>query len=559
MTAMPQLSIIIPTYNRAERLRACLEALCRQELAPELFEVIVVVDGSTDGTMGMLEQLETPFRLHTIRQDNAGQASARNRGIAAAEGAYCLFIDDDIIAAPGLAAGHLDAHRSATDVVAVGQLTITLPEDADWYARAFADGWRNRYAALNRGEFLPTWEDCYGGNVSAPRDKLLAVGGFAAGMARGHDVELGYRLSQAGCRFVYLPDAVGCQDEHKGFAELSRDAENAGFSSMQNYRRDPAMFYQGIGAFAVGSWRKLLLRRLLLGLRVPPRLIAGLAGASRTPARRQSWHAFIQNLCFWRGVRRAAAGTDLWRRVTRGTPILLYHAVGPASEPAGPFVMPAPRFESHMKWIRRLGYQPISLREFIQCHRERRFPPARSVVVTLDDGYEDNFRHAYPVLRRHGIPATIFLVSDAVGRGNHWTKKGALAGRPMMNWDQIRAMRGGGIDFGAHSRTHPRLTELGAEAAAAEIAGSGADIERALGSPITAFAYPYGLHDDATRNLAREAGYAAGCTVDPGLNGLGIAAWSLCRAEVWGTDSIVRLWLALWLGNPEALARRKRR
>jgi peptidoglycan/xylan/chitin deacetylase (PgdA/CDA1 family) len=180
------------------------------------------------------------------------------------------------------------------------------------------------------------------------------------------------------------------------------------------------------------------------------------------------------------------------------------------------------------------------------------------VVVTLDDGYEDNFQHAYPVLRRHGIPATIFLVSDAVGRRNDWTRKGVLAGRPMMSWEQIRAMRGDGIDFGAHSRTHPRLTELGAEAAAAEVAGSGTDIERALGSPVSAFAYPYGLHDETTRNLAREAGYAAGCTVDPGLNGLATPAWSLCRAEIWGTDSIVRLSLALWLGSPEALVRRAR-
>mgnify|MGYP001074965578 CR=1 FL=1 len=557
MSGMPELSIIIPTYNRADRLRACLEALSRQDLAPGLFEVIVVVDGSTDQTMALLERLETPFRLRSIGQDNAGQAAARNRGIAAAAGAYCLFIDDDIVAAPGLATAHLRAQRSAPSVVAVGQLTITLPETADWYARAFADGWRKRYAALNRGEFLPTWEDCYGGNVSAPRDVLLAIGGFDAGIARGHDVELGYRLSEAGCRFVYLADAVGCQNEDKGFAELSRDAERAGFSSMTNYRRDPAMLSQGLAAFASGSWRKLLLRRLLLGLRVPPRLIAWCAGATRTPARRLSWHAFIQNLCFWRGARRAAAGTDLWRRVTGGTPILLYHAVGSNAEPAEAFVMPASRFEAHMKWLGRLGFRPISLEEFIQCHRERRFPPARSVVVTLDDGYEDNFLHAYPVLRRQRIPATIFLVSETVGRGNDWSRKGALAGRPMMDWEQIRAMRADGIAFGAHSLTHPRLTDLNAEAAAAEIAHSGAAIERALGSPVVAFAYPYGLHDATTRELAREAGYGAACTVDPGLNALGTPAWSLCRAEIRGTDSIIRLWLALWLGNPEALARRK--
>lgn len=555
---MTDLSIIIPTFNRVERLRRCLEALSRQELAAGEFEVIVVVDGSTDDTTAMLNQIDTPFRLRHFWQENAGQASARNRGIREAIGRFCLFLDDDIDAAPALAAEHLRAQRAGEAIIAVGQLTIALPAGADWYARAFADGWRNHYAALNSGATSPTWEDCYGGNVSAPRNALLAVGGFSAGIARGHDVELGYRLSQAGCTVVYMPEAVGSQFEQKGFGELSRDAERAGFTCVENYRRDPAMVSQALASFAGGSWRKLLLRRLLLGLRVPPRLIAWCAGASRSPERRLSWHAFIQNLCYWRGAQRAAAGTGLWARLTAGTPILLYHGVGPASEPAGPYVMPVSRFESHMRWIRRLGYHPISLDEFIQCQRERRFPPARAVVITLDDGYEDNYVHAYPVLRRYGVPAAIFLVSGAIARANNWTTRGALAGRPMMNWAQVKEMHDHGILFGAHSRTHPRLTELASTEAAAEITGSGEDIARELGEPATAFAYPYGFHDETVRGLARQAGYRAACTVDPGLNGLATPRWSLSRAEIWGKDSMIRLWLALWLGNADALLRRRR-
>lgn len=555
---MTDLSIIIPSYNRVDRLRRCLEALSRQDLATSEFEVIVVVDGSTDSTMTMLSQLDTPFRLRCFRQENAGQASARNRGIAEATGLYCLFLDDDINAAPGLAAEHLRAQRAAEMVVAVGQLTMALPDRADWYARAFADGWRKHYASLNSGEVSPTWADCYGGNVSAPRDALLAVGGFSPGRASGDDVELGYRLHKAGCSIVYLADAVGSQDERKSFRELSHDAEQAGFACVEYYRRDPAMLSQALASFATGSWRKLLLRRVLLGLRVPPRLIAWCAGAAGTPERRLSWHAFIQNLCFWRGVRRAVAGTELWAQATTGTPVLLYHAVGPASEPAGPYVMPVARFESHMRWIRRLGYRPISLDDFLRCQRQRRFPPAKSVVITLDDGYEDNYRNAYPVLRRHDAPATIFLVSKSIARGNDWDAEGTLAGRPMMNWEQIEEMSANGILFGAHSQTHPKLTDIDPAEATAEITGSRADIEAKLGKPVTAFAYPYGLHDEPVREMAKRAGYAAACTVDPGLNGIATPAWSLSRAEIWGTDSIVRLWLALWLGNAEALSRRRR-
>lgn len=554
---MTDLSIIIPSYNRVERLRRCLDALSRQDLPPGEFEVIVVVDGSTDGTMAMLGHLETPFRLRYFRQENAGQASARNRGIKEATGRYCLFLDDDISATPPVAAEHLRAQRAGDAVVAVGQLTMALPDGADWYARAFADGWRNHYAALNSGEVTPTWEDCYGGNVSAPREILLAIGGFSTGIARGHDVELGYRLSRAGCHVVYLPDAIGSQDEQKGFRELSRDAEKAGVTCVESYRNDPAMVPQALASFAGGSWRKLLLRRLLLGLRVPPRLIAWGAGTARTPRRRLSWHAFIQNLCFWRGVRRAA-DPELWARLTSGTPILLYHAVGPAAEAAGPYVMPVTRFEAHMRWIRRLGYRAISLDEFVRCQQQKQFPPPKSVVITLDDGYEDNYLHAYPVLHRHDTPATIFLVSNTVGRGNDWNSKGALAGRPMLSWEQVRKMSADGISFGAHSKSHPKLTEIHPDEAAAEITGSRAEIERELGEPVSAFAYPYGIHDEAVRDLAGQAGYQAACTVDPGLNGLATSPFSLSRAEIWGTDSIIRLWLALWLGNAEALSRRRR-
>lgn len=555
---MTKLSVIIPSYNRAGRLRACLESLALQTQAMDDFEVIVVVDGSTDETMFMLEGLDVPFRLHSIWQENAGQASARNRGIGEAKGRYCLFLDDDIVAAPELVTAHLRAQQRQKNVVAVGQLTMTLQDGADWYAQAFAEGWRARYEGLNRGLASPTWEDCYGGNVSAPRDVLAACGGFATGIARGHDVELGYRLHKAGCSFVYLPDAIGRQDEHKGFRDLSRDAAAAGLTSVANYRRDPEMLSETLGSFSVGSWRKLLLRRMVLALRIHPRLLALCGPLIRKPSRRHSWQAFIQNICYWRGVRRATSDTTLWTRFKAGTPILLYHSVDSSSAGAGPYVMSSKRFESHMKWIRRLGYRPITLEHLIQCRRENRFPAPRSVVITFDDGYADNYICAYPILSRLDMPAMIFLVSRCVGQVNQWSQRGALSCRPIMDWSQAREMARNGVRFGAHSRTHPRLTDVSPDRAFDEIAGSRADIERQLGGAVTTFAYPYGLHDPAVRGMVERAGFAAGCTVDPGLNSMKTAAAALHRSEILAGDSIVRLWLALWLGDADAIRRRKR-
>jgi glycosyltransferase involved in cell wall biosynthesis/peptidoglycan/xylan/chitin deacetylase (PgdA/CDA1 family) len=553
---IPEMSVVIPTFNRAERLRACLEALTFQTQPPADFEVIVVVDGSTDGTMAMLAEFAAPFTLRRIWQENAGQNVARNRGIEEAAGHICLFLDDDIIASSTLVAGHLEAQRSQGNQVAIGRLQVAVPRGAGWYERAFAESWQARYDSLDRAA-TPTWEDCYSGNLSAPCELLVSCGGFVSSRARGFDVELGYRLAKAGGTIVYVAQAVGTQDERKGFAELSRDGEASGVADVSFYLRDPSMLSQALGSFRAGGWRKALLRSLLLALRVPPRWLAACGPLLRSPSRQLSWQAFIQNLCYWRGAKRVADRAT-WRGLTRATPILLFHAIGSEREAASPFVMPRQRLEAHLAWIRRLGYRPISLQELVRCVLERRFPPARSVVITFDDGYADNYTEAFPVLRRREVPATIFLVTRFVGAENCWSRRGELAGRPLLNWSQAREMAKNGIWFGAHSRSHANLAAADPGEASAEIVGSRDDIAQALGRPASEFAYPFGLYDASLQASVAQSGFAAGCTVDPGLNGPATPVTALHRTELYGTDSVLRLCAALWFGDAEAIWRRRR-
>src|SRR5439155_18169969 len=126
------------------------------------------------------------------------------------------------------------------------------------------------------------------------------------------------------------------------------------------------------------------------------------------------------------------------------------------------------------------------------CRREHRLPPAKSVVLTFDDGYADNRLLVAPILERHGFPATIFLVSAAGGR-NGWDKRpDELAGRPLLSLDEARQMLTGAIKFGSHSRTHRELTSLAQHEVEAEVAGSRREMETALGVPINSFAYPSG-------------------------------------------------------------------
>ena len=122
--------------------------------------------------------------------------------------------------------------------------------------------------------------------------------------------------------------------------------------------------------------------------------------------------------------------------------------------------MPARRFARQMAWLKLRRYHVLSLGDLIRYRREHRLPPARSVVLTSDDGYVDNRTVAYPILRRHGFPATMFLVSEALGGTNTWDHGGELDGRPIMGWDAIHEMAGHGIEVGAHTRRHVRLPSL---------------------------------------------------------------------------------------------------
>jgi glycosyltransferase involved in cell wall biosynthesis/peptidoglycan/xylan/chitin deacetylase (PgdA/CDA1 family) len=552
---MIELSVIIPTYNRASRLKACLKALTHQTQAAENFEVLVVVDGSTDETLKVLDNFDAPYLLHTIWQENSGPSHARNQGIVQANGQYCLFLDDDIIASPRLVAEHLQAQQQHQKTIAIGQIELLLPATADWYARAFAQGWRDHYDWLNQETIKPTWEDCYSGNMSAPRKALLECGGFDVDLTRGEDVELAYRLERQGYSFIYLPDAIGSQDERKGFRELSKDIEKAGNADITFYNRDQQMLSHTLASFSASGWRKLLLRRLILALNVPPKFLELFGRLLKNSNYSRLWCSFIQSYCYWRGVKQAAP-TDLWKQLTSGTPILMYHAVGAPDEPASDYVIPGHRFETQMKWLKRLGYQVITLDRFLQYRRERCLPPAYSVVVTFDDGYADNYIYAYPILSRFAIPATIFLVGSYIGDLNQWDKAAELAERPLMSWSMIKEMKANGMKFGAHSCTHPTLTLLSPNQALEEIVSSKKILESEFQQPIISFAYPYGEYNSLIQTMVQEAGFSTGCTVDAGLNTINTPLFALRRTEIKGNYSMVRFWLALWLGDAEAIWRR---
>ncbi len=213
-----QISVIIPTYNRLPRLQRVLAALAAQRFPTERFEVVVVSDGSTDGTAAYLEQTPMPFRLTFIQQANAGPAAARNRGVAAAQADLVLFLDDDVVPAPDLIATHVQFHEGHPRRVVLG--TMLTPPDArlsPWVAweQAMLE---KQYRAMTDGIWPATARQFYTGNTSLARRWVLEAGGFDERFRRAEDIELAYRLAKLGVEFVFAPQAAGYHYAERSFA-----------------------------------------------------------------------------------------------------------------------------------------------------------------------------------------------------------------------------------------------------------------------------------------------------------------------------------------------------
>ena len=322
---MTQLSVVVPTHNRRDRVLALLASLARQTAPAESFEVVLVVDGSDDGTEHAVLETTWPFRLVVEQGEQSGVECARNRGVDRASGVACLFLDDDIVADENLVAEHLGVQRGGSNVVSIGRLAKLRPSRAPRWARYSALEREEHYRQLKGGR-PPAFLDCYGGNLCVPRSLFHAAGGFTTdinvpGMRFGfryNDIELGYRLQISGARFVYLDGAFAFEDDRETLRDHVGDAEKRGASGVELYRRHPDLLpHLTLGRWLEleGKWRSL--RSLLFAFHVPP-LLVGAAGAL-VPTRRwaREWYRLLFNYCYWRGACRSLGGAAGAARVIR--------------------------------------------------------------------------------------------------------------------------------------------------------------------------------------------------------------------------------------------------
>lgn len=541
-----ELAVLIATHNRRQLLARCLEALAGQTADPGCFEVIVANDGSGDGTARMLEELETPFRLRSLRLEKTGKPAALNAALAETEASACLFIDDDVIASPELVAEHLAAHRADPDALSLGKLVQRPPSRRDPYAEAAAKRWNRRFSELESRQ--ADWADCYGANFCAPRRRLVEIGGFAEGLEAIEDLEIGYRLSDAGCAVTYLPGAAAVHDDEKPGSVVLAHERRFGTWCADFVAAHPDARARLLGWFAASTPREAALRRLLLALRIPPTALRRAGAPIPGRGRRQVWFDFVSRYAFWHGVRSGCA-REQWRQTIGGLPVLMYHAFSDRGE-RGRYVLSKRAFARQMRLLALLRYRVVGFEEVAAALRDGRPLPRRAVALTIDDGYADNFEIAYPILRRRRFPATLFLVSRRLGANADWEgDPGPTDGRPLLDLEQALEMSDDGIAIGAHTRTHPSLPTLGGERADEEIGGSREDLEGSLDAPVPTFAYPYGEHDEQSVAAARRAGFLGACTTAPRHARFGDDPLLIPRIEVRGNDTALRFLRKLWLGG----------
>lgn len=195
--------------------------------------------------------------------------------------------------------------------------------------------------------------------------------------------------------------------------------------------------------------------------------------------------------------------------------ILLYHHIAPIEDipltrdqvpdEGWGFTHSPEVFEHHLRELRRRGYRFSSFGQLVEEIRRTGKEPHDSAVVTLDDGWTDNYTFAFPVLKRLAIPATFFVATAHLRDGAHDPRR--------MSAQQLRELVDHGFTIGAHTRTHPDLTRIPETTAWEEILGCKTDLERALGITVDFLAYPGGAFNTTVARMTREAGYAAACSV----------------------------------------------
>ncbi|WP_425058564.1 hypothetical protein SCACP_32210 [Sporomusa carbonis] len=194
----------------------------------------------------------------------------------------------------------------------------------------------------------------------------------------------------------------------------------------------------------------------------------------------------------------------LYGKFHKRIPILMYHRI--ATVPGERNSLPAEKFKEQLDYLKEHGYNTITLNDLYNYYVKEAPLPSRPVILTFDDGYEDNFSTALPMLRERNMKATVFPIANWVGRENKWENFNQKVTQTM-DWDKLREWKAAGMEIGSHTLNHPFLTQCDENRLEQEIMTSKMILQEKLGDKIDFLCYPYGFFDDKTIAVTKKSGY----------------------------------------------------
>lgn len=211
---------------------------------------------------------------------------------------------------------------------------------------------------------------------------------------------------------------------------------------------------------------------------------------------------------------------------TQGIPVLCYHAISNAPANADPnlktlYVSPE-NFKKQMQYLKDNGYFTMTMDEFYDYYKNGAKIPEKSVLITFDDGYEDNYTNALPVIKDLGLNATVFMISGSIGTKGYMTA------------EQVKEMDKSGFEVQSHTVTHSKLSELTYEKQVKELADSKATLEKLLNKKIEFIAYPESKFNDDTKKACKETNYKIGFNLSGGAGDPKDAAYNVDRTYISG-------------------------
>lgn len=537
-------SVVIPTYQRREVVLEAVRALSACEYDGSL-ELIVVVDGSTDGTADALRNVACPFPVKLIEQANAGAASARNRGAAEAKGEILLFLDDDMMAAPNLVAEHVRSHAAGAEAV-LGHIPLDPASPPSILTEGYGPWVEERAERLANGGQLQLF-DLLTGQLSVRRALFEELGGFEPGFTAGgsfgnEDIDFGVRLLER-ARVDFNPDAVSYQHYVVSAGRYLDQWADAGRADVRFARKHPG---RAAELFALHSPKRWTARLLVRPLAATPGLAGALGRlAARAAARENRRPTMFRPLV--RRLFRLARELRYWDAVewAGGMPtserllVLCYHAIADLSEDPllADYGIDRATFQDQLDSLLGRGFTFVDPDEAAAFFSEAGRLPSKAILLTFDDCYEELSEIAREVLVPRGIRAIAFAVSGMRSGTNEWDQAIGAQRLRLLGRNELLELRKLGVEIGCHSRSHRILAGLSDSDLAAETAGAADDLE-ALGLPRPRFfAYPYGESDHRSRAAVQSAGFLAAF----GLSSAQANPWSdrfcLPRVEILARDA----------------------